>query len=226
MRKIFIVALFSLLCIGANAQYKKASFLTRSGRTYDLGFTGRFLSNGTGTMPGIYYSYGRDKGKTLFHWFDLEVMLPTSFNYSTYDMGSFPGKVNVSGKTKLGIAYRYNLAGYLISPQSESKVKPFATLGINIMVAGGTAKASSYKTDPEYADPQEIPPFEGFSCGANGGLGAIYNINQKIGLKLIGGYNYQDILSSFEVSEGYKKHNVFGSHPYVSFGVRFTMDED
>jgi hypothetical protein len=78
MRKIYFAVAILLAYSSTQAQYKKASFLNKSGRTYDLGFASHFLSGGGGTVPGIYYSYGRDKGKRTFHWFDLELLLYSS----------------------------------------------------------------------------------------------------------------------------------------------------
>ncbi len=118
MKKFYVGIVILLACSGAQAQYKKASFLNKSGRTYDLGFAGRFLSGGGGTVPGIYYSYGRDKGKRIFHWFDLEVLLPTRFTYNTVDKNNAETVVTVSGKSKLGIVYRYNFAYYLTDAEN------------------------------------------------------------------------------------------------------------
>jgi hypothetical protein len=227
MRKNLLCAgIIMLLCGNVEAQYKKASFLTKSGRTHEVGGMARFLSSaGAGTMPSFYYGYGRDKGKRLFHWFDLELMFPTNFKYSTYEVSSPQDKVEVSGKSKIGLAYRYNLAGYLTNPESESKIKPFATLGINVMIVGGTAK--SYTTYPEFADPYEVPPFSSFSYGGNAGLGAIYNFSNKVGIKAAAGFNYQGLFNGSEFDgDNYKAYNFLGSHPYFSLGVRFTMEED
>jgi hypothetical protein len=201
-----------------HAQYKKASFLSKSGRTYELGANARLLTGG-GTVPGFYYSYGRDKGKRIFHWFDLEFLLPTKFNYNTTDRDHPETVVNVTGKSKLGLAYRYNLAYYLTNVEnSESKLKPFVTGGVNFLLLGGSAKTS--EQTPPNVYPSKIVSYNAFNCGANAGLGAIYSFSEKIGIKLTAGYNWQGALSD-EIGSGYEVYNVFGNHAYVGLGIRF-----
>jgi hypothetical protein len=208
-----------------DAQYKKASFLSRSGRTYDVGFSGRFLGDG-GTLPGVYYSYGSDRGKRIFHWFDLELLLPTKFSYQTVDKSESQIPVTVTGKSKLGLVYRYNFACYLTDVEnSESKFKPFATLGINFLFFGGTAK--SYEVSPEYANPTKMVGTSNFSYGANAGLGGIYELSDKLGLKVVAGYNMQGVVDGNDyISEGYTTYKVLPSHPYITVGLRFLMVGD
>jgi len=222
MKRIYFGMAILLACSSVQAQYKKASFLSKSGRTYDLGASARFLSGGGGTVPGFYYSYGRDKGKRVFHWFDLEFLVPTKFNYNTNDKADPQTVVNVTGKSKFGLAYRYNLAYYLTNVEnSESKLKPFVTAGINFLITGGTA--STYDYTPSNADPSKIPLFSAFNCGANAGLGGIYSISEKIGIKLTAGYNWQGTVST---ESGSSVYNVFGNHAYVGLGIRFVIVGD
>jgi len=226
MKRILISAGILLLATAsANAQYKKASFLNKSGRTYDLGGSLRFVSDVESTVPGIIYSYGRDKGKRLFHWYDLELLLPSTFSYNTVDVNDNTIPVTVNGKSKVGLAWRYNLGVYFLSPESESKIKPFGTAGINVLILGGTAK--SYTTTPEFSDPKDYVAGSGFSFGGNAGIGAIYAINEKFGIKATGGYNYQKLITpSEDYGESYKMKDIFSSHPYLTVGIRFTIPED
>lgn len=227
MKKIYFGMAIILACSSVQAQYKKASFLSKSGRTYDLGFAGRFLSDGGGTMPGIYYSYGRDKGKHVFHWFDLELLLPTKFKYNTTDLNDEGTNVTVSGKSKISLLYRYNFAYYLLNTEnSDIKIKPFVTAGVNFLILGGSAK--SYDYTPENADPAKIPSFgNNFSYGANAGIGGIYSISEKIGIKLMAGYNWQGQVSpQFNSGYGNTNYKIFSNHPYVGAGVRFVMTGD
>lgn len=214
-----------LAVVSANAQYKKASFLNKTGRTYDLGGSMRFISDVKSTVPGIIYSYGRDKGKRLFHWYDLELLLPATFSFNSVDINDNSIPVHVEGKSKVGLAWRYNLGVYFLSPESESKIKPFATAGINVLLLGGTAK--TYTVSPESANPKDLLAGSGFSLGGNAGIGAIYTLNSKFGIKATGGYNYQTLISQDEDYGGtYKIKNIFDSHPYITLGVRFIVPED
>jgi hypothetical protein len=226
MMKIYFGIAILLICSSVNAQYKKASFLNKSGRTYDLGFAGRFVSGRGSTVPGIYYSYGRDKGKKIFHWFDMELLLPTSFKYNTVDKNNAATIVTVTGKAKTGLAYRYNFAYYLTNVENtESKIKPFVTAGINVLIIGGGA--GTYDYTPTQTDPEKRVEDSPFNYGCNAGLGGIYTLGEKIGIKMMAGYNLQTNLTNKNYgSDSYTYHTVFSSHPYIGIGIRFLMTGD
>jgi hypothetical protein len=226
MKKIYFGIAILLACTSTHAQYKKASFLNKSGRTYDLGFTGHFLSGGRGTAPGIYYSYGRDKGKKIFHWFDLEVLLPATFKYNTFDKANPATAVTVNGKSKLGLAYRYNFAYYLADAENtESKLKPFAAAGINFFILGGGA--GDYEYTPAIADAEKVPDYNPFSYGCNAGLGTIYTLSEKIGIKVTAGYNLQGRFTAQKYTSNENSYyKVLSSHPYFGVGIRFIVTGD
>jgi hypothetical protein len=214
----------AFVCLSVNAQYKKASFLNKAGRTYDLGFTGHLISEGM--VPGIFYSYGKDNGtKRLFHWFDLELLLPSKFKYTTEDVDTKEA-VTVKGSSKVGLIYRYNLGCYLLDNTKEgAKFLPFVTGGINVLLLGGTAK--DYTTSPENVNPVKVATNQNFSAGANAGIGMIYSFTSKFGLKAAAGYNYQYNKTPSSWSDGvYSVYNVYTSHPYVSVGLHFRMEND
>ena len=227
MRKIYLFMVILFVCSCVQAQYKKASFLNKSGRTYDLGGMGHFLSGGAGTFTGLYYSYGRDQGKRTFHWFDLEVILPTKFSYTTFDRNNSGTAVTVTVKSSLLFMYRYNFAYYLNEPEnSESKFKPFVTAGVNIKISGNNA--SNYELKPDNTVPAKVADFTGFSMGVNAGIGGIYALSEKIGIKVMAGYNVQSQQnpSGYSGSEGYTIYKVYSSHPYVGLGIRFLIKGD
>lgn len=225
-KKIYVAIAIAVMCTGVQAQYKKASFLNKAGRTYEIGFAPHFIGKGVGTMPGIFYSYGRDQGKHFFYSFDLELLIPTKFTYTTYDQRDPLTPVTVTGKSKLGLGYRYNFSYYLVDPENdELKVKPFVTAGINFLLVGGGG-ARSFEYSPESTDPHKIPASSNFSYGANLGVGGIYSISQKLGLKFTGGYNFQGQFNGDFNSDDYETFSAFPSHPYATIGIRFLMTED
>lgn len=228
MKKIYFCTAILLACSGVQAQYKKATFLNKSGRTYDLGLAAHFLSGGVGTFPGIYYSYGRDQGKRTFYWFDIEALLPTKFSYNTIDKNNPQTAVTITTKSKLSLAYRFNYAYYLADPENAaSKFKPFVTAGINILITNSLDQAA-YTSKPENTDPVKYADFSGFSYGANAGIGGIYALSEKFGLKVMAGYSlqFQKHNSEYTIDEGHTAFNVYSSHPYASVGVRFLINAD
>ena len=228
MKKNYLIALMVLLSINMHAQYKKASFLTKAGRTHDIGGAGHFINDGNVTLPGIFYSYGKESTeKRIFHWFDLELTLPAKFSYKTQDAVS-QNPVTVSGKSSTGLIYRYNLAYYLMdNSNADNKLLPFITAGINFTIAGTKIKTVVYSPE-SFTDVKKTPAADGGNAGANLGLGGIYNFTSKVGLKLTAGYSYQVNANAngFNQPDGYSIYNVFASHPYVTLGVRFRMDGD
>lgn len=224
MRKIYLCMVILFVCSGVHAQYKKASFLNKSGRTYDLGGMGHFLSGGAGTFPGIYYSYGRDQGKRTFHWFDLEVILPTKVSINTVQSDNPSIPVTVNYKSRAAFIYRYNFAYYLNNPEnSESKLKPFVTAGVNFLLT--SVEPMTYETKPSGSNPAKSANFDGSSFGVNAGVGGIYALTENFGIKFTAGYNLQfkNKSSEYVPTDGTTVFNVYASHPYVGLGIRFLI---
>jgi len=56
MKKIYLMAVMAALCANAGAQYKKASFFNKEGRTHELGTNISFIGNGGGkpVLSSVY----------------------------------------------------------------------------------------------------------------------------------------------------------------------------
>jgi hypothetical protein len=232
MKRNLIIVLVVCSCMNVSAQYKKASFLNKPGRTHEIGFTGHFISDGGVTVPGIAYSYGREReGKRLFHWFDLEFLLPAKFSYNTVEFTSRT-PVKVSGESSFGLNYRYNLAYYLIdNSKAENKILPFVTGGIHIKIFGGSPKEESTTFSPNVSnDVDRQVTYDNVNFGANVGVGGIYKISSGIGIKLTGGYSFEYNSESGQAdswkANGYSVYKFYYNHPYVTLGVRFIVDKD
>ena len=226
MKRIYFAIAIMLLSFNSQAQYKKASFLNKSGRTYGIGTSLRFMGGGGGAIPGFYYSFGRDKGKRIFHWFDIEVLLPIKYQYKTFDTNEPSKQLTVSGKSSASMAYRYNFAYYLKDIEnSDSKFKPFATVGINGAVFLGTA--NGYTVSPTtYYYIDKTPVTDAMLFGVNGGLGGIYDLSKKIGVKFTGGYNVEVQYVATDYSSGSSNYKVYASHPYLTVGLRLLINGD
>jgi hypothetical protein len=226
MKKFYLSVLIVLILAQADAQYKKASFFNRTGTTNELTVSERFAKDSKTTFTGVSYGFGRDRSEHFFIWNELEFILPTTFSYDTYDHSSGTGKVNVSGKYSSGFLYRFNVGYYLANAKNEdAKFKPFITAGVNATLSLIKPKTIYYSPD-QYTDPQKIAIDQGFNYGINAGLGGVYNFTQKIGLKVVAGYSYQRQANALISYDEYDYFTPFGSHPYVSVGVRFTKESD
>jgi len=227
MKKIHILYLMMLASVIASAQYKKASFLTKSGRTYSLGTTVHVMGDGKGAPIGFYFSGGRDNTEShFFTWYEFVGIPPfkysfqtTAYNYST----QAEEPVTVSGKSKFHLIYNYNVGYHILNRDggSEQKLQPYVFLGINAVLLGRANQPEVYN---QYTDLKRNVTTEGLSFGARGGVGAVYNITDRIGVKTDLGYNFQ---YNFE-SDGYntEMYNMFTNHILITAGVRFRFLED
>jgi hypothetical protein len=230
MKKRSVVVIAILLMANLHAQYKKASFLNKLGRTYDVGGSAMFLSNSNATCAGIYYSMGNEtEGKRLFFWTDLELTLPTSFSYHTVDTAS-KTPFKVTGQSSIGILWRYNVGYYLLDKlSSDQKLLPYITAGLQMGLISPNISADNLSYDPDYYAVMERQPSPSiFNFGSNTGLGLIYKFTRVIGIKLGAGYNFVYNVKTGAFfgngpTPGSKEFYFYKSHPYASLGIHFTM---
>ena len=223
--KKIIAGIIMLASLPTFAQYKKASFLEKEGRTYELGAAGHFMSKPLSATPGIFFNYGLEKEKNTFYWMDFEFILPSKFSTIAQNTNTLQNVV-LAGKTKLGFAYRYNYGYYLTDKNEETnKILPYVTAGLGFKLGGGgvSLKASEYN-DTNFG-PAEFPVI----LGLNAGAGAIFRITNKIGIRVAGGYAYQIDTDKLNGDSGIEGNAIifqtYRSHPYVSFSLRFTSSE-
>jgi hypothetical protein len=221
MGRVYAVVLIFFMCNNVHAQYKKASFLNKSGRTYGIGATEHFLGGGRGIVPGISVSFGADQGQRFIYSTDIELLLPTSFQYTTVDGYDNTKAVAVTGKTKIGLLLGYNFGYYLTNVEAtDTKFKPFATIGFHMLATGGIG---SYQYAPAEANPAKFIDDAGFNLGIGAGLGCMYSFSETVGIKLNAGYNFETRLKKTGGYEGYTPYNFYPSHPYAGIGIRFTL---
>jgi hypothetical protein len=218
MKKTLTCIALLTLFIGAQAQYKKASFLSKPGRYVELGGFMPVLKDGRSGGTGVYLSIGGvNPGGHLTFGYDLGVVLPVKFNYTevrTY--GTATSVTNVTGKSKTSFLFRYNL-GYVFGNtaiEEGSRVLPFV-LG-NVGVLYGSEDAS-YTVSPTN-NSLEFSPKTGIPAllyGASAGL--FIKATSRFGLQISGGYNG---LAGFEDSGTYK---ALPSHFFYSAGLRLLL---
>jgi hypothetical protein len=223
MKKSLLLILLTLFFVSTEAQYKKASFLNKTGRIYDIGLTGRLQSGGRSFAPGFFVAYGKESSeKRIHHWFDMEIVLPSKYSYSS-TVSYSPDKVQVSGKSQIDVAIRYNLAFFLANNSNEdAKILPFINISAGY-VSAPTPYLEEYTLTPDngsYPDKTPLSSRGSFTYGGGGGI--VYRLNTKIGLRLSGAY-YGIVNPN---SEGDYYFMTLVNHPAVSLAVRFRMDRD
>jgi hypothetical protein len=220
MKKCFLFIALTIFLTSIQAQYKKASFLNKTGRIYDLGTTVRLQGGERGTGIGFYFSYGKQSNtKRLHHWFDWETVLGSKYSYSTSDVNS-SNKVQVSGKTGLDLTFRYNLAYFLAdNSEEDKKILPFINAGIGYVVV--SKAGDDYSLSPDTGYPDKTPLGSGGSIAYGGGGGIIYQISSNLGIRFSAAY-YAVSTSN----EGQYFFSTLSNHPAISVGLRFKMDTD
>jgi hypothetical protein len=215
--QLFFTAL--LLATGAQAQYKKASFLQKDGRIYDVAGVMRLNSGGRSSSSGLLLAYGREfPGKRLHYWSEFELASGTKYNYNTTSFGT---PVTVSGKSKTSFSFRVNLGCYILENNDENKLMPFLNLMTGYVFAGGGSGVDGYTVTPSGVGSPFIQPSENENgrLYLGGGGGLIYRITNVINLRANAGYSY--ITSFLGSSEDI--FETLTSHPYVNLGIRFRI---
>jgi hypothetical protein len=225
--KSVIVCILLLTTMKTTAQYKKASFFEKDGRTYEIGGTTHLLGKGRSAQQGVSLSFGRETSKRVFFWYDFELLFPSTF--TTIGIVNYTQEVQtITGKSKLGFILRYNW-GYFLTDNNkeENKILPLLNVGFNYKMAG-----SGLTLDPAYLSTNyenfTIPDNSG-SVGVNFGGGAILTLNKSFSVKFLGGYNLQITKSTFNpitTVDKQEEYESYISHPYVSIGIRFKVSKD
>jgi hypothetical protein len=234
MKKLFLFAVFFSAITTTQAQYKKASFLKKKGRTYDLGLTSRVLGGGNSVALGFSFGYGKERSdKRLFHWWDLDYTMGHNYKYNTTaqvltGLNYVETPVTVSGKAGSNLAWRYNLAYFLLNNGNEdNKILPFIDLSVGIILS--LDGKSSHTTTPIITSSNSLrkPVVEGgvgaYTAGI--GAGAIYKVNNGFGIKFSAAF--YGIVGSENAStggEGYFK--TLPNHVSVSIGAHWLLDRD
>ena len=230
MKKLFLLAVLFSAITTSQAQYKKASFLNKKGRTYDLGTVGRFLGGGNSAGVGFYFSYGKERSnKRLFHWFDLEFALAHKFSYATTAILAYGSTttipVTVSGKTDASLAYRYNLAYYILDNGNEdNKILPFVNASLGVVFPFTNRIDYTVSPTTVFAPTKSVRSIGG-AWTAGIGAGAMYRVNNKFAIKF--NTTYYGVLSSEGTkSNGDEVFKTLPNHVGVNIGAHWLLDRD
>lgn len=207
MKKINLTFLVLFICLSGIAQYKKANYFGREGRTYGIGTRFYALGDGLGTVRGYTLSLGRDNdGQRWFTGYDFQYIPSYSFDLHTTDYNGVSKPV--WGTTKSSFIIAYNFGYFLLkNDNAEQKIKPYLAGAISTKIIGGLKESSNDEDGNTHA----------FGLGIGGGAGLLYYLKPWLALQAEGGYTYQ-----FDFAAG-EHFNVLPRHPYVSAGFRFRI---
>ena len=219
MKNLMPVVVALLISSGISAQYKKASFFGKAGRTYEIGSQMYMFGDGKGSPIGFKIGFGGDQeGRRFFYSWEVQYIPSYKYSFATNDYYSNE-PVNVKGTTKPTWIYGLNYSFHILKNEEEQRmVMPFISADFNVVLSKGV-KTETY-------DPESAMPVKGiddkFTSGIGAGLGTIINITPGYGLKLQGGYNHQfNMGPSNQYNEN--PYQLHSSHPYVSLTFRARL---
>jgi hypothetical protein len=222
MKKLIPTVAVLFLSFNLFAQYKKAGFFEKEGRTYELSTQAYMMGKGNGSPIGYRLAFGRDKdGKNLFYSWDIQFIPSHKYSYATADDNGMP--VTVSGESKSTFVYGLNWGYHLLKNEGDNKhtVQPFISAGINSLILSGI-KNESYSPS-SYSYLKRNTSDQSFSIGLNGGLGCFFNLSSKFALKVQGGYDRQLNFSAQNWDDEVKPFFLFNSHTYANVGLRLRI---
>ena len=83
MKKFNLTLLVLIIGLHGMAQYKKANYFGKEGRTYSIGTRFYSLGDGRGTPMGYVLSFGRDvDGKQFFSGYDFQYIPSYTFEFN------------------------------------------------------------------------------------------------------------------------------------------------
>src|SRR5262245_27821033 len=113
MKKCAPAIIALLLSYSLSAQYKKASFFQKEGRTYEFGSQIYAFGDGKGSPIGFKIGFGRDRdGKQFFSSWELQFIPSYKYSFSTTDENNEP--VQVDGKSRSQFIYAVHYSYHIL----------------------------------------------------------------------------------------------------------------
>ncbi len=236
MKKVTQFILVFFITTSTFAQYKKASFFTKSGRTFELGTRQMFISNGCGRpTSGIFFSQSLETEKKLTLYGDIMAILPGKFsyfaNYTQYGGGTVNEKL--SGKSPFHLYFCYGLQHRFTneSNNGEKGITPDVRVGL----FGAINFASNIqltRPDGNVADGYDFNPSiaeDASYIGLELSGGATYYFSEKFGIRGAAGY-YPCVnpanISNSGGSGNSGVFNPFKSHPAITFTLKYRISSE
>src|SRR5262245_61657914 len=137
MRKFFPILIALLITTSLSAQYKKASFFEKEGRTYEIGSRIYMMGDGKGSPIGYSIGFGRDRaGKRFFSAWEIQMIPSFKYAYQTVDENN--ARLDVIGRTKSQWIYSPNYGYHLLKNEERRMVQPYVLAGLHFLFLGGS----------------------------------------------------------------------------------------
>jgi hypothetical protein len=216
MKRLMPALTIMLLSLAASAQYKKAGFLDKEGRTYELGTRMFMFGDGKGNPMGFHFGYGRDRGKT-FGGTDFHYIPSFAYSYKTED--DYGAPVNVDGKSQGMLIISTSLGLHFLKNEDDRMFDPYAKIALSVLLTSGV----KYENRDTYAYTKRNTSDQSLSAGIGAGLGCHINFSPKWGLKLEGGTTRVVNFSADHWDDDVKPFYLYVSHMYVDLGLRLRI---
>ncbi len=229
MKQIKFLSVLVLFCATTFAQYKKASFFNKDGRTLELGTSLAFIPNGAG-RPALCFNYTTsiESAKKISPYSELEFMPRMRFSFDgigfssttgSYVSGKFTGTSPVYLLTRYGLQYRFANA----ESGNEAKLVPYVKAGLGVGYGIGLNYSlrdnngniiSSDDTEPS------VPEHE-LSFIAEPGAGATYYFTKKTGIKV--GLSYMHVMQLIKNGNSQIEFFPFRSHVKLNVSFKYRI---
>ncbi|WP_462255236.1 hypothetical protein [Ferruginibacter sp.] len=231
MKIVTIISAFTILSTASFAQYKKASFLNKDGRTHELGSNISFFgNNGGSTVLSVVYSGSLETEKKLSTFTDIELMMKGKFSYNaeyyspsagTTVTGMLYGEKPPYLMLKYGLQYRFTKKEI----EEDNKLVPYLRLGLLYGIALNTdykLKDKSGNSVTENTTPS-LPSIE-VPFGVEAGAGITYYFTKNLGVKV--GANYRQFFQIDALNGGNNDESTLyplKNHPGISIALKYRI---
>ena len=234
MKAISLIAVLAALCLCTNAQYKKASFLNKEGRTHELGTNFSFIGNGGGSpVLSIVYSGSLEGEKKLSLFSDIELMMKgkLGFNAEYYNDIGATSTGKLTGETPMYLLIKYGVQYRFVKGESgdDAKLVPYARLGLLYGIGFGNDYKLKDKDGNAVSPGNSTPstPDHESPFGLEAGAGVTYYFAKNFGVKI--GANYRELFHISGINEGSSTSGIYfplKSHPGISVALKYRIFRD
>jgi hypothetical protein len=228
MKKITAIIYLCILTVTVSAQYKKASFLNKQGRTHELGTKFSFLPDFKSPALSVAYVASLETERKITVFSEIEVMLPATFAITgEYRSAGSPVTGTIEGKTPTYLITTYGAQFRFVKLENEGvkKIVPYAKLGLTAAFSLGAdfnVKAPNGE-QLDYLTNPVMPGNNGFNLGGEIGAGATYYFTEKLGIRVGGFYRKLYRITAEVSSYGESLYEPLKDHAGINVSLKYRI---